>query len=186
MPRHHGNQQSYSWCSHAIWESIVSRILQCLSVVYPAQALSHPQCQEILDLVFQLPGESDYLFHYKDGRTVTTDTYEQNLSRRCKRLGISTTNNHAFRIAFNSHLIKLGFHYNNTNTHASRFYRNFFTVKLLLSYSKYRAALRMRLSFTFLVPSYHVATFGALSIETSFVPQSSSSRLWLRLRHIFS
>ena len=68
-----------------------------------------PRCQEVLDLAFLLPGESDHLFHYKDGRAITTDTYEQNLSRRCKRLGIGTTNNHAFRIAFNSRLIELGF-----------------------------------------------------------------------------
>ena len=37
------------------------------------------------------------------------DSYEQNLRRRCKRLEISTSNNHAFRIAFNSKLIELGF-----------------------------------------------------------------------------
>lgn len=68
-----------------------------------------PECQEIIDLALLLPGDSDHLFHYSDGRTVTTDTYEQNLSRRCSRLGIETTNNHAFRVAFNSRLIERGF-----------------------------------------------------------------------------
>ncbi|MCR5739429.1 MAG: hypothetical protein K6G43_06385 [Lachnospiraceae bacterium] len=37
------------------------------------------------------------------------DSYELNLRRRCKRLGCIPTNNHAFRMAFNSKLIEFGF-----------------------------------------------------------------------------
>lgn len=40
---------------------------------------------------------------------ITEDSYLQHLRMRCRRLGISTTNNHAFRVAFNSRLIDLGF-----------------------------------------------------------------------------
>ena len=40
---------------------------------------------------------------------VTKDSYILNLRRRCRRLGCIPTNNHAFRIAFNSRLIEMGF-----------------------------------------------------------------------------
>ena len=40
---------------------------------------------------------------------ISKDSYERNLRKRCKRLGTLPRNNHAFRIAFNSRLIELGF-----------------------------------------------------------------------------
>ena len=40
---------------------------------------------------------------------IPTDGYTQNLRKRCRRLGCVPTNNHAFRMAFNSRLIELGF-----------------------------------------------------------------------------
>lgn len=49
----------------------------------------------------------EYLFS-EHGKWITKDSYAQNLKRRCKSLGIKTTNNHAFRMAFNSRLIALG------------------------------------------------------------------------------
>lgn len=66
-------------------------------------------CTEILRIAEQLPGTSEYLFHDKEGNWITKDSYEQNLRRRCTQLGITTKNNHAFRLAFNSYLIGLGF-----------------------------------------------------------------------------
>ena len=68
-----------------------------------------PELREVLDHANALPGESEYIFHNKKGEPLQADSYEQNLRRRCKRLEISTSNNHAFRIAFNSKLIELGF-----------------------------------------------------------------------------
>lgn len=67
-----------------------------------------PECREYLDLALNLPGKSEYVFHNVAGKAVTTTSYTQNLRKRCKRLGINTTNNHAFRVAFNSRLIELG------------------------------------------------------------------------------
>ena len=61
-----------------------------------------------MELAKLLPGESDYIFHDKSGNHITPDSYEQNLRRACNRLGISTCNNHAFRIARNSEFIELG------------------------------------------------------------------------------
>ena len=40
---------------------------------------------------------------------ISKNTYAQNLRRFYKEHGISTTHNHAFRMAFNSRLIELGF-----------------------------------------------------------------------------
>ena len=68
-----------------------------------------PKLREVLDHANALPGESEYIVHNKKGEPLQADSYEQNLRRRCKRLEISTSNNHAFRIAFNSKLIELGF-----------------------------------------------------------------------------
>ena len=56
-----------------------------------------------------LPGNSEYIFHNKKGKPIQRDSYIQNLGRRCRRLNIDCTHNHAFRVAFNSRLIKLGF-----------------------------------------------------------------------------
>ena len=67
------------------------------------------KCRIVIELAKKLPGDSEYLFHKKDGRMITTDSYAQFLSRTCKRLGTLPTNNHAFRFAFNSQLIELGF-----------------------------------------------------------------------------
>ena len=66
----------------------------------------------ILKLAEQLPGDSDYIFHDKTGRFITPDSYEQNLRRACAKLGIQTSNNHAFRIARNSELIEKGLYSN--------------------------------------------------------------------------
>ncbi len=68
-----------------------------------------PELREILDHANNLPGKSEYTFHNKKGEPLLADSYEQNLRRRCNRLEISTSNNHAFRIAYNSKLIELGF-----------------------------------------------------------------------------
>lgn len=65
---------------------------------------------EVIELAKQIPGDSKYLFHDPDSdEMVTKDSYMKYLSRACKKLGISATNNHAFRIAFNSELIEIGF-----------------------------------------------------------------------------
>lgn len=40
---------------------------------------------------------------------ISKDGYVHNLRKRCKRLGCVPTNNHAFRMAFNSRLIEMGF-----------------------------------------------------------------------------
>lgn len=66
------------------------------------------ECRKAIELALKLPGESEYLFHDK-GKMVSKDSYLQNLKRRCRRLGIQTTNNHAFRMAFNLRMINLGF-----------------------------------------------------------------------------
>ena len=68
------------------------------------------QIQQVLDLIQErIPMcEKGYLFHL-NGVPISKDSYEQNLSRRCKRLGIPKGNNHAFRMALNSELIDLGF-----------------------------------------------------------------------------
>ena len=66
------------------------------------------ECEMIIALAEQLEGESVYLFHDKMGNAIVKDSYEHNLRRRCERLGIETSNNHAFRVAFNSRLIELG------------------------------------------------------------------------------
>lgn len=63
--------------------------------------------REIINQAMKLPGESEYLFHHGDVHC-KTNTYGQNLRERCKRLGISTTNNHAFRVAYNNMLVERG------------------------------------------------------------------------------
>ena len=64
------------------------------------------EIDEVLALAKQLPGTPTYVFHDKAGKPIKKDSYLQNLRRACRRLGIATTNNHAFRIAFNSELIE--------------------------------------------------------------------------------
>ena len=88
-------------------------------VIYSKDERQHPhdgrwfpinqKIESILKLVEQLPGESEYLFHDKAGKHVTPDTYELHLRRACDRLGIETSNNHAFRVSVNSKLIEMGF-----------------------------------------------------------------------------
>ena len=68
-----------------------------------------PECRKVLDMAKALPGISEYIFHDKKGSPMQRDSYIQNLGRRCKRLNINCTHNHAFRVAFNSRLIGLGF-----------------------------------------------------------------------------
>ena len=65
-----------------------------------------PEVNQVLELTKKLPGTSQYVFHDKEGNPITKDSYELHLRRSCRRLGIKTTNNHAFRIAFNSKLIE--------------------------------------------------------------------------------
>lgn len=66
-----------------------------------------PEIREVLDLAKQLKGSSKYIFHDTDS-WVLKDGYSRFLRRRCISLGITTTNNHAFRIALNNKLIRLG------------------------------------------------------------------------------
>lgn len=70
------------------------------------------ECKRILDIALAYPGESEYVFHHKDGRPIQKDSYGQYLKRVCKRLGITATNNHAFRIAFNGRLDRAGLELN--------------------------------------------------------------------------
>ena len=65
-------------------------------------------CRTVIALAFALPGSSEYLFH-ENGKMISKDSYAQNLKRRYHRMGIKVTNNHAFRMAFNSRMIDLGF-----------------------------------------------------------------------------
>ncbi len=68
------------------------------------------ECREVLDYANIIEGDSEYLFHEKNSSSmISKDSYEYNLRRRCKRLGTLPKNNHAFRIAYNSRLIELGF-----------------------------------------------------------------------------
>ena len=63
--------------------------------------------RSVLEKALELPGESEYLFHVKD-KYCKTDSYLQHLRRRCEKLGIKATNNHAFRISYNTSLIDAG------------------------------------------------------------------------------
>ncbi len=66
--------------------------------------------RKVIELALQIPGDSPYLFHDADSSgMVPKDGYCHNLRKRCKRLGCMSTNNHAFRMAFNSRLIEMGF-----------------------------------------------------------------------------
>ena len=64
--------------------------------------------KKIIGYAYNLPGISDYLFH-DNGSMISKDSYVQNLKRFCRKHGINTTNNHAFRMAFNSRLIEMDF-----------------------------------------------------------------------------
>ena len=66
--------------------------------------------KKVIELAKQISGDSKYLFHDPDSsEMVTKDSYMKYLSRVCKKLGCQATNNHAFRIAYNSELIEMGF-----------------------------------------------------------------------------
>ena len=65
-----------------------------------------PEVNEALSLAEKLAGSSVCVFHDQAGNPISKDSYEQHLRRSCKRLGIETSNNHAFRVAFNSKLIE--------------------------------------------------------------------------------
>lgn len=63
-----------------------------------------------ITLALSIPGNSQYLFHEPNqSEWIKRDGYLLNLRRRCKKLGCVATNNHAFRMAFNSKLMALGF-----------------------------------------------------------------------------
>ena len=91
--------------------------LEFFEVAYTKDERMHPHdgryvpitdaCRKVIFAALNLPGESEYLFH-EDGQIIAKDSYARNLLRRCRRLGIMTTNNHAFRMAFNSRMIGLG------------------------------------------------------------------------------
>ncbi len=66
--------------------------------------------QKAIELARAIPGDSKYLFHDPNSsEMVTKDSYMRYLKRVCEKLGCQATNNHAFRIAFNSKLIEIGF-----------------------------------------------------------------------------
>ena len=67
-----------------------------------------PEIDAVLELAKKLVGESLYVFHDKSGESIAKTSYELHLRRACERLSIETSNNHAFRIAFNSKLIEKG------------------------------------------------------------------------------
>lgn len=68
------------------------------------------EANEVLRLASLIPGESDYVFHDPNSsEMVTKDSYEHLLRKHCQKLGCVPTNNHAFRMAFNSRLIEMGF-----------------------------------------------------------------------------
>ena len=66
-----------------------------------------PKITAILKMA-RLLGPGEMVFHDKGKREVSKDSYEQYLARACTALGISTTNNHAYRMALNSRLIAMG------------------------------------------------------------------------------
>ncbi len=68
------------------------------------------EARRVIKIAKDIPGDSPYLFHEENcSKMIPTDGYIQNLRYRCRRLGCVPTNNHAFRMAFNSRLIELGF-----------------------------------------------------------------------------
>ena len=93
---------------------------QLIEVQYTKDERMHPhngrfipiteEARRVILLAKAIPGNSPYLFHDRNcSKMIPTDGYIHNLSKRCKRLGCLPTNNHAFRMAFNSRLIELGF-----------------------------------------------------------------------------
>ncbi len=68
------------------------------------------EAKRVIGLAGAISGESPYLFHESNkSEMISKDGYVHNLRKRCKRLGCVPTNNHAFRMAFNSRLIEMGF-----------------------------------------------------------------------------
>ena len=65
--------------------------------------------KEVLEVAKKLPGESDFVFHGKRGEVIKPDGYHQHLRRLCRKLGIKTTHNHAFRMMTNGELRAAGF-----------------------------------------------------------------------------
>ena len=62
-------------------------------------------CAEALRYASEIPGESKYVFHHKNGNPVQKDSFGTYLRRKCHKLGIDITRNHAFRVAYNARLI---------------------------------------------------------------------------------
>ena len=91
---------------------------QFLDVEYTKDERKHPhggryiprnaEIDQVLQLAKALPGSSDHVFHDKKGVPISKDTYAHHLRRACDKLGIETSNNHAFRVAHNSKLIEKG------------------------------------------------------------------------------
>lgn len=63
-------------------------------------------CAEALRYASEIPGESKYVFHHKNGNPVQKDSFGTYLRRKCHKLGIDITHNHAFRVAYNARLIQ--------------------------------------------------------------------------------
>lgn len=63
------------------------------------------ECRKIIDYVQALKTESEFFFS-EHNEQIRKDGYEYNLRKRVKRLGIKTSHNHAFRVAFNSRMIR--------------------------------------------------------------------------------
>lgn len=49
--------------------------------------------------------ENGLLFTDPDGQMISKDSYERYLLRHCRKLGITTTGNHAIRKGFNSYIL---------------------------------------------------------------------------------
>ena len=62
------------------------------------------EVRTVLELAKKLEGQSQYVFHDEHGNPVKRDSYMQFLRRTCKRLGITISHNHAFRVARNTDL----------------------------------------------------------------------------------
>lgn len=63
-------------------------------------------CAEALRYASEIPGDSKYVFHHRNGNPVQKDSFGTYLRRKCHKLGIDITHNHAFRVAYNARLIE--------------------------------------------------------------------------------
>ena len=66
------------------------------------------RAQEIISKALALPGDSEYLFHDKDGNPVKPDSFNQYFRRHRQHVDCTAANNHGLRYNYNSNLIGLG------------------------------------------------------------------------------